>query len=91
MRGDLETKALDHGVLLARTHLQEVRRRTLDRVERTTAAVRDRLLSEIQHWDHRANQLKDRELAGSLPKEWDELGQGAAACRRTGGTAEATA
>jgi hypothetical protein len=37
-------------------------------VERTTAAVRDRLLSEIQHWDHRANQLKDRELAGSLPK-----------------------
>ena len=68
VRGDSETKALDHGVLLARTHLQEVRRRTLDRVERTTAAVRDRLLSEIQHWDHRANQLKDRELAGSLPK-----------------------
>jgi len=68
VRADLETQALDHGVLLARTHLDEVRRRTLDRVERTTAAVRERLLSEIQHWDHRANQLKDRELAGNLPK-----------------------
>ncbi|MCA1706629.1 MAG: DUF3883 domain-containing protein, partial [Actinobacteria bacterium] len=24
--------------------------------------------SEIKHWDHRANQLKDRELAGKLPR-----------------------
>jgi len=68
VRADLEAQALDHGVELARAHLEEVRRRTLDRVERTTAAVKERLLSEIQHWDHRANQLKDRELAGNLPK-----------------------
>jgi len=68
VRADLESKALDDGVELARAHLNEVRRRTLDRVERTTAAVRDRLLSEIQHWDHRANQLKDKELAGKLPR-----------------------
>lgn len=64
----LESKALDHGVELARPHLDEVRRRTQDRVERTTAAVRERLLSEIKHWDHRANQLKDKELAGKLPR-----------------------
>ena len=68
VRNDLEDAALDHGVELARAHLDEVRRRTLDRVERTTAAVRDRLQSEIQHWDHRANQLKERELAGKLPR-----------------------
>ncbi|MDP8931363.1 MAG: DUF3883 domain-containing protein, partial [Actinomycetota bacterium] len=68
VRADLENKALDHGIELARVHLDEVRRRTLDRVERTAAAVRERLLSQIQHWDHRANQLKDRELAGNLPK-----------------------
>ncbi len=74
---------------LPRAHLEEVRRRTLDRVERTTAAVRERLLSEIQHWDHRANQLKDRELAGKLPSERDELGKGSSACRRTGGATEA--
>lgn len=68
IRDDLESKALDHGVLLAREHLQEVRRRTLDRVDRTTTAVRERLLSEIQYWDQRANVLKDRELAGKLPR-----------------------
>jgi hypothetical protein len=67
VRDDLEQQALDHGVRLARAHLEEVRRRTVDRVDRTTAAVKERLQSEIQHWDHRANQLKDRELAGKLP------------------------
>jgi hypothetical protein len=67
VRKDLEERALDHGVELARSHLEEVRRRTVDRVERTTAAVKERLQSEIQHWDHRANQLKDKELAGKLP------------------------
>ena len=68
VRADLESKAFDDGVELARAHLDEVRRRTVDRVDRTTAAVRERLLSEIQHWDHRANQLKDKELAGKLPR-----------------------
>jgi SNF2 family DNA or RNA helicase len=68
VRADLESKAFDEGVELARAHLDEVRRRTVDRVDRTTAAVRERLLSEIQHWDHRANQLKDKELAGKLPR-----------------------
>ena len=68
VRPDLETMAIDHGIELARAHLDEVRRRTLDRVERTTAAVRERLLAEIRHWDHRANQLKDKELAGKLPR-----------------------
>jgi superfamily II DNA or RNA helicase len=68
VRKDLESSALEHGVELARAHLDEVRRRTLDRVEKTAAAVRDRLTTQIQYWDHRANQLKDRELAGRLPK-----------------------
>lgn len=68
VRDDLEARSLDHGVAQARDHLEEVRRRTLDRVERTTAAVRERLLTEIRYWDHRANQLKDQELAGRLPK-----------------------
>ena len=67
VREDLERRALDHGVHLARSHLEEVRRRTIDRVDRTVAAVKERLQSEIRHWDHRANQLKDRELAGKLP------------------------
>jgi hypothetical protein len=68
VRSDLESRALEHGVELARDHLETVRRRTIERVERTTAAVRNRLLSEIQHWDHRANHLKEQELAGRQPK-----------------------
>ena len=68
VRANLESAALEHGVELARTHLGDVRRRTLDRVEKTTVAVRDRLQSQIKYWDNRANQLKDRELAGRLPQ-----------------------
>ena len=30
------------------------------------AAVKDRLTKEINYWDHRANQLKDQELAGKV-------------------------
>jgi hypothetical protein len=60
---------MEHAIVVAApAHLEEVRRRTLDRVDRTTAAVRERLLSEIRHWDHRANELKDQELAGKQPK-----------------------
>jgi superfamily II DNA or RNA helicase len=68
VRDDLEKQSLDHGVQQARAHLEEVRRRTLERVDRTTAAVRERLTIEIRYWDRRANQLKDQELAGKLPK-----------------------
>ncbi len=68
VRADLEDAAVGYGVGLARAHLEEVRRRTVDRVERTTAAVRARLESEIRYWDHRASQLRERELAGKLPR-----------------------
>ena len=45
-------------------HLAEVRRRTLDRVERIQQAVRTRLTKEISYWDARATQLREREEAG---------------------------
>jgi len=67
VRADLEDAAVGHGVRLARAHLEEVRRRTVDRVERTTVAVKARLEAEIRYWDHRAHQLRERELAGKLP------------------------
>ena len=47
-------------------HIQEVRSRRRDLVTRTMAAVKDRLTKEINYWDHRANQLKDQELAGKI-------------------------
>jgi hypothetical protein len=49
---------------LVPVHLDEVRKRREDLVTRTMAAVKDRLTKEITYWDHRANQLKDQELAG---------------------------
>lgn len=67
--GDLEKVGRDHAIAHAvPAHLDEVRRRTVERVLRTTTAVKTRLLSEITFWDHRANQLKEQELAGKKPR-----------------------
>jgi SNF2 family DNA or RNA helicase len=67
VRSSLEEAAITHGIELARHHLAEVRRRTLQRVDRTTEAIRSRLEPEIAYWDHRARQLRERETAGKLP------------------------
>jgi superfamily II DNA or RNA helicase len=65
LKGDLESVAVGHAIgNLVPIHLGEVRNRREDLVTRTMAAVRDRLTKEITYWDHRANQLKDQELAG---------------------------
>lgn len=45
-------------------HVQEVRGRRSEWVEKTRAAVKDRLSKEIAYWDHRAEQLKLQEQAG---------------------------
>jgi len=65
LKGDLETVVVGHAIAnLVPAHLGEVRQRREDLVTRTMAAVKDRLTKEITYWDHRANQLKDQELAG---------------------------
>jgi len=67
VKGDLETVVVGHAIAnLVPAHLGEVRRRREDLVTRTMAAVKDRLTKEITYWDHRANQLKDQELAGKV-------------------------
>jgi SNF2 family DNA or RNA helicase len=66
---DPEQLATEYAIGTAtKAHLDEVRRRTLERVERTSKAVRERLETEIRHWDHRANQLREQELAGKIPR-----------------------
>jgi hypothetical protein len=45
-------------------HIAEVRGRRLTWIEKTRAAVKDRLTKEITYWDHRAEQLKLQEQAG---------------------------
>jgi superfamily II DNA or RNA helicase len=49
-------------------HLAEVKGQTETRVDLTKEAVHRRLTQEIQHWDHRANELKQQELAGKQPR-----------------------
>jgi superfamily II DNA or RNA helicase len=69
MREGVESRGLDFAIADAvPEHLGEVRRQTVDRVDRTVAAVKDRLTKEINFWDLRAEQLKEQELAGRQPK-----------------------
>jgi superfamily II DNA or RNA helicase len=65
LKQDLEAKVLDYAVThLVPGHFDEVRKRKETLIDKTTAAVKDRLTKEINYWDHRAEQLKEQELAG---------------------------
>jgi hypothetical protein len=61
----LEQRAQHHAIEhLVPEHINEVRGRRLAWIEKTRAAVKDRLTKEITYWDHRAEQLKLQEQAG---------------------------
>jgi len=57
--------AIEH---LAGLHFDEIAAVVRRRVAKVWDAVQDRLRSEIQHWDLRAEQLKAQELQGKKPK-----------------------
>ena len=66
---DLEGEARGYAIAsLVPEHLAEVRRRREELIDKTIHAVRERLVKEINYWDHRANQLHDQELAGKTPR-----------------------
>jgi hypothetical protein len=66
---DLEEEARAFAIVaLVPAHLAEVRGRREELIDKTTQAVRERLLKEINYWDHRANQLREQEQAGKTPK-----------------------
>ena len=61
----LEQKAQGYAIAnVVPEHIAEVRDRRLQWIEKTRAAVKDRLTKEITYWDHRAEQLKLQEQAG---------------------------
>lgn len=63
----IESSALDYAVKnLVPSHLQEVKGRKEQMVDKTMAAVKERLTTEINYWDHRAEDLKQQELAGRV-------------------------
>jgi SNF2 family DNA or RNA helicase len=62
---DLEAKALEYAIeTVIPEHTKEVRDRTIELVNKTEAAVKERLAKEINYWDHRAAELKVKEEAG---------------------------
>jgi hypothetical protein len=66
---NLEDQARSYAIAaLVPAHLAEVRGRREALIDKTTQAVRERLLKEINYWDLRANQLRDQEQAGKTPR-----------------------
>ncbi len=62
---DLDRTAQGYAVAKAvPEHLAEVRSRRLELIDKTEAAVKDRLTKEIAYWDRRAEDLKLQEQAG---------------------------
>ena len=57
--------AEDHAICsLVPQHLEEVKNYRLPLAEKTMLAVKDRLTREIQYWDQKTNEMKEKELAG---------------------------
>ena len=61
----IEQRAQGHAIAhVVPDHIAEVRGRRLAWIDKTRAAVQDRLTKEIAYWDHRAEELKLKEQAG---------------------------
>jgi hypothetical protein len=67
LRSDIESQAAGYAIAhLVPQHLQEVKRHKEELIDKTLAAVKDRLTKEINYWDHRAEDLKLQEQAGKV-------------------------
>ncbi|MFM7366493.1 MAG: DUF3883 domain-containing protein, partial [Sphaerospermopsis kisseleviana] len=64
---DLEGKATDYAISqIVPQHLQEVKVHKQELIDKTMAAVKDRLIKEINYWDYRATDLEMQEQAGKI-------------------------
>ncbi|MBN2361664.1 MAG: DUF3883 domain-containing protein [Deltaproteobacteria bacterium] len=69
LHDDVEAKAMTFAIeKVVPRHLGEVKQRRWAQVDRTRAAVKERLTKEIALWDKKARELKDQELAGKKTK-----------------------
>ncbi|MGB8343711.1 MAG: helicase-related protein [Ktedonobacteraceae bacterium] len=65
LNGDLEGQARSYAITeLVPRHIAEVKARRETQIDKTRAAVNERLTTEISYWDNRAAQLKAQESAG---------------------------
>lgn len=64
---ELEDRARAHAIAtVVPEHLAEVRAHKIALLDKTEAAVKERLTKEISYWDYRAEQLREAEGAGKL-------------------------
>ncbi|HMO53901.1 MAG TPA: helicase-related protein, partial [Tepidiformaceae bacterium] len=69
LTAEIEAMAMEQGIInVVSAHVDQVRKDRQEIVDKTMAAVKARLTSEIQYWDHRAEELREQELAGRKPK-----------------------
>jgi len=62
---DLEQQAMAYAIEnVVPEHLEEIRKQRIALNDKTRAAVKERLVKEIMHWDKRAQELKLQEQAG---------------------------
>jgi len=71
LQENVESRAKSYAIAqVVPRHFRDVRERRCVLIDKTLAAVKERLTKEIAFWDRRANELKNQELAGkktSLP------------------------
>ncbi len=69
LNGDIEGLAMEHGIgTVVNEHVDQVREERQHLVDKTTAAVKARLTSEINYWDLRSEELRLQEEAGKKPR-----------------------
>lgn len=69
LKQDLEPMAVSYAIsTLVPAHFHEVRGRREAQIDKTRAAVHQRLTSEINYWDNRAEEIRLKEEAGAQPK-----------------------
>ncbi len=67
LKGDLEEQVRSYAIMnLVPRHLDGVRKRREAQIDKTKAAVNERLTNEISYWDNRAVLLKEQEAAGKI-------------------------
>lgn len=64
---NVEDVAIGHAISeIIPCHVSEVRGRKMNLIDKTVKAVKERLTSEIQYWDFRAADLKEKESTGKV-------------------------
>ena len=67
LQTDVEEVAKEYAITnIVPTHIKQVRTHKLALIDKTMRAVRERLISEIQYWDFRSADLKQKESAGKI-------------------------